>query len=81
MIGVARDRMTNTRRDRRVGEPCPTCHGYGALLPLPSGVAVCAMFVVPNMRAWPNLPVCPCPSCDQSGIEPRRGRPRGWGQG
>ena len=78
---VARDRLTNVRRDRRVGEPCPTCHGARALLPTPSGTVVSAAFLVPNERAWRSLPVCPCPVCGQSGIEPRRGRPRGWGQG
>ncbi len=75
-----RDRMTNVRPGRRVTDPCDSCAGEGALLPLPNGHLAAARFVVPNRRAWSSLPVAPCPVCEGTGATLDR-RPRRWGQG
>lgn len=77
-----RDRMTNVRPGRGAVDPCPTCMGSGALLPLPSGQTLGAQYVVPHRGAWHNHPagVAPCPPCEGTGWELGR-RPRRWGGG
>lgn len=70
-----RDRMTNTRPDRALLDPCATCHGARCLLRLPNGWAMSARIVIPNPRAWRDQDVAPCPTCNSCGVETDR-RPR-----
>lgn len=69
-----RDHLAD-RRKRQRQDPCPTCHGSGALLRTPgvAGRVLPAQVVVPNPRLWHANGVAPCPVCLAApGREPRR---------